>query len=62
MTILRTLKRLSLHGYALAHKSKRTSNDLPQIEGGLLCPALQRLLKEKLVKAEKGLQVILALG
>jgi len=52
MMILRTLKRQPLHGYALVQHIKRTSNDLLQIEEGSLYPALQRLLKEDLVKAE----------
>src|SRR5216683_3654114 len=52
MMILRTLQRQPLHGYALAQHIKRTSNDLLQIEEGSLYPALQRLLKEELVKAE----------
>ncbi len=50
--ILRTLKRQPLHGYALAQRIKRRSNDLLQIEEGSPYPALQRLLKEELVKAE----------
>jgi transcriptional regulator len=54
MMILRTLIRQPLHGYALAQHIKRTSNDLLQIEEGSLYPALQRLLKEGLVKAEWG--------
>src|SRR5271167_502227 len=54
MMILRTLKRQPLHGYALAQHIKRTSHDLLQIEEGSLYPALQRLLKEGLVKAEWG--------
>ncbi len=54
MMILRTLKRQPLHGYALVQHIKRTSNDLLQIEEGSLYPALQRLLKEELVKAEWG--------
>jgi PadR family transcriptional regulator len=54
MMILRTLKRHPLHGYALAQHIKQTSNDLLQIEEGSLYPALQRLLKEELVKAEWG--------
>ena len=54
MMILRTLKRQPLHGYALAQHIKRTSDDLLQIEEGSLYPALQRLLKEELVKAECG--------
>ena len=51
MMILRTLKRQPLHGYALVQHIKRNSNDLLQIEEGSLYPALQRLLKEELVKA-----------
>lgn len=54
MMILRTLKRQPLHGYALAQHIKRTSDDLLQIEEGSLYPALQRLLKQDLVKAEWG--------
>lgn len=52
MMILRTLRRQPLHGYALAQHIKRTSNDLLQIEEGSLYPALQRLLKAGLVRAE----------
>src|SRR5215469_15575753 len=54
MMILRTLKRQPLHGYALVQHIKRTSDDLLQIEEGSLYPALQRLLKQDLVKAEWG--------
>ena len=54
MMILRTLKRRPLYGYALAQHIKRTSKDLLEIEEGSLYPALQRLLKQKLVKAEWG--------
>jgi transcriptional regulator len=50
--ILRTLKRQPLHGYALVQHIKRASNDLLQIEEGSLYPALQRLLKDKLLSAE----------
>ncbi len=52
MMILRTLKRQPLHGYAMVQHIKRTSDDLLQIEEGSLYPALQRLLKAELVKAE----------
>jgi PadR family transcriptional regulator, regulatory protein PadR len=55
MMILRTLKRQPLHGYALVQHIKRNSDDLLQIEEGSLYPALQRLLKEELVKAEWGI-------
>jgi PadR family transcriptional regulator PadR len=50
--ILRTLKRQPLHGYALLQHIKRASNDLLQIEEGSLYPALQRLLKDKLLSAQ----------
>ena len=55
MMILRTLKCQPLHGYALVQHIKRTSDDLLQIEEGSIYPALQRLLKEDLVKAEWGI-------
>jgi PadR family transcriptional regulator PadR len=54
MMILRILRRQPSHGYALVQLIKRTSHDLLQIEEGSLYPALQRLLKEELVKAEWG--------
>ena len=52
MMILRTLERQPLHGYALAQQIRRMSDHLLQIEEGSLYPALQRLLKGELVKAE----------
>ena len=55
MMTLRTLKRQPLHGYALAKHIKQVSNDLLQIEEGSLYPALQRLLKAEMVKAEWGI-------
>jgi len=55
MMILQTLRRQPLHGYALAQQIKHTSNDLLQIEEGSLYPALQRLLKAGLVKAQWGI-------
>src|SRR5712692_3499247 len=54
MMILRTLKRRPLHGYALTQHIKRASEDLLQIEEGSLYPALQRMLKAGLVKAQWG--------
>jgi PadR family transcriptional regulator PadR len=54
MMIPQTLKRQPQHGYALAQHIKRTSNELLQIEEESLYPALERLLKEELVKAEWG--------
>lgn len=55
MMILRTLKLHPMHGYALVLYIKRTSDELLQIEEGSLYPALQRLLREGLVKADWGL-------
>jgi PadR family transcriptional regulator, regulatory protein PadR len=55
MMILQSLRRRPSHGYALVQHIKQTSHDLLQIEEGSLYPALQRLLKEGLVKAEWGI-------
>jgi PadR family transcriptional regulator PadR len=52
MMILRSLSREPMHGYALVQHIKQRSNDLLQVEEGSLYPALQRLLKEGLLKAE----------
>jgi len=52
MMILRSLTREPMHGYALVQHIKQRSNDLLQVEEGSLYPALQRLLKEGLLKAE----------
>ena len=52
MMILQSLRRQPMHGYALVQHIKQRSNDLLQVEEGSLYPALQRMLKESLVKAE----------
>jgi transcriptional regulator len=52
MMVLRSLLRQPMHGYALVQHIKLRSNDLLQVEEGSLYPALQRLLREGLVKAE----------
>lgn len=54
MMVLRVLKREPLHGYALVQRIQQCSDDLLQVEEGSLYPALQRLLKAKLVQAEWG--------
>src|SRR5438034_9246037 len=54
MMILQTLKSQPLHGYALVQHIQRTSKDLLQVEEGSLYPALQRMLKDGLVKAKWG--------
>lgn len=55
MMILESLRRRPAHGYALVQHIHERSNNLLQVEEGSLYPALQRLLKAKLVKAEWGL-------
>ena len=52
MMILESLRRQPAHGYALVQHIQQRSNDLLQVEEGSLYPALQRLLKAKLVRAE----------
>jgi PadR family transcriptional regulator, regulatory protein PadR len=52
MMILESLRRQPAHGYALVQHIQQRSNNLLQVEEGSLYPALQRLLKAKLVNAE----------
>ncbi len=57
MMILESLRRQPAHGYALVQHIQQRSNNLLQVEEGSLYPALQRLLKAKLVKAEWGISL-----
>ncbi|MFZ1944620.1 MAG: PadR family transcriptional regulator [Acidobacteriaceae bacterium] len=52
MMILQTLEWKPMHGYALVQHIQQRSQDLLQVEEGSLYPALQRMLQERLVKAE----------
>ncbi len=52
MMILQSVRRQPMHGYALVQHIQERSNDLLQVEEGSLYPALQRLLKQGMVKAE----------
>src|SRR5215469_3882172 len=52
LMILESLRRQPAHGYALVQHIQQRSNNLLQVEEGSLYPALQRLLKAKLVRAE----------
>jgi PadR family transcriptional regulator PadR len=52
LMILRSLMTAPMHGYALVQHIKQRSNDFLLVEEGSLYPALQRLLKEGLLKAE----------
>src|SRR5262245_21330142 len=54
MLVLRLLYKEPAHGYSHVQRIKQASNDLLQVEEGSLYPALQRLLKAKLLKAEWG--------
>ena len=54
MMVLRLVQQEPLHGYALVQRIKQVSNDMLQVEEGSLYPALQRLLKAKLLHAEWG--------
>ena len=54
MMVLQTIRYRPLHGYAIARHIRETSQDLLQVEEGTLYPALQRLLRAGLVKAEWG--------
>jgi transcriptional regulator len=52
MMVLQSLRRQPMHGYALVQHIRQRSDELLQVEEGSLYPALQRMLREKLVKAE----------
>src|ERR1700750_3428134 len=52
MMILQSLRRQPMHGYALVQHIKQRSNELLQVEEGSLYPALQRMLKDNLVRAQ----------
>jgi len=50
--ILQSLRLQPMHGYALVKHIRQVSDNLLQVEEGSLYPALQRMLKDGLVKAE----------
>ena len=52
MMILESLRRQPADVYGLVQHIQQRSNNLLQVEEGPLYPALQRLLKAKLMKAE----------
>lgn len=52
LLILKTLSRGPLHGYGIALRIKRSSDDVLTVEEGSLYPALQRLLLQGWLKAE----------
>jgi len=54
LLILQTLATGRAHGHAIAHSIERRSDDVLQVGHGSLYPALQRLLKLGLIRAEDG--------
>jgi PadR family transcriptional regulator, regulatory protein PadR len=52
MMVLRALRQEPRHGYALVQHIHRVSRDLLRVEEGSLYPALQRMLRSGLVKAQ----------
>ena len=54
LMILHSLRLKPMHGYALVKHIQRISDDLLQIEEGSLYPALQRMLREGLLKSQEG--------
>jgi PadR family transcriptional regulator PadR len=52
LLILKTLALAPLHGYAVAQRLQQTSRDVVIVQQGTLYPALHRLEKRGLLKAE----------
>lgn len=55
LLVLRVLDSGPLHGYAIAQRISRLSDDALRVEEGSLYPALQKMLRKGWVKAEWGL-------
>lgn len=53
--ILQSLRHKPMHGYALVKHIQQVSNELLQVEEGSLYPALQRMLREGLLKSKEGI-------
>lgn len=54
LLILKTVALGPIHGYAIAQRLQQISQDVVQIPGGSLYPALHRLEQRKLLRAEWG--------
>jgi len=52
LLILKTLDLEPMHGWGIAERIQLFSNDVLQVPTGSLYPALQRLLRKGLIKAE----------
>lgn len=55
MLILKILSRGTMHGYAVARKIQVLTEDVLRVEEGSLYPALHRMAKRGLIRAEWGL-------
>lgn len=55
MLVLKTLEEGALHGYAIARRIQRASNDCLRVEEGSLYPALHRMERRGWIEAEWGL-------
>jgi len=55
LLILKTVAREAIHGWGIAKRIQMLSGEVFSIGQGSLYPALQRLLKEELLKAEWGI-------
>ena len=53
--ILKTLRLRPMHGYALVKHIQKVSDNLLQVEEGSLYPALQRMLRDGLLRSEEGI-------
>ncbi len=53
--ILKSLRLKPMHGYALVKHIKQVSDNLLQVEEGSLYPALQRMLRDGLLKSKEGI-------
>lgn len=54
LLILQTVAQERMHGHAIAKTIESRSDELLQVGHGSLYPALQRLLKQKLIAGEDG--------
>jgi transcriptional regulator len=54
MLILKVVRRVPMHGYAVAQSIQEASRDVLKVEEGALYPALHRLEVRGLLKAEWG--------
>ena len=55
MLVLKTLEEGALHGYAIARRIQKASNDFLRVEEGSLYPALHRMERRGWIEAEWGL-------